>query len=175
MPDVLTHVLVGFIVGMLLAFHYEWIRAPHLTLVMLGALSPDFVKIVLVVPDAAVEAFLNVPFSWQPLHLLGGNLLVLILFALLVAPEYRKRVFLLFALGATSHHVLDLLLLKASGYAYSVLWPLTQYQPPAGMLYRSSDRWPLVVAGVIASSVWLLHRRRRLERTHPSVEITGDP
>ena len=158
MADVLTHVLAGYIIGMLLAFRYEWIRAPHVTLVMFGALSPDLVKVSLVLDDATVTSLLGVPFAWQPLHTLGGNLVVILLAVLLLAPEYRKRAFLLLVVGAASHHVLDLLLLNASGYAYPVLWPITEYSPPAGMLYRSSDRWPLVVAMVVAVGVLVVDR-----------------
>lgn len=162
MPDVLTHVLVGYILGMLVASRFDSIRAPHVTLVMLGALSPDFKKIALLVPDVTVESVLGLPFSWLPLHTLGGNLAVIAIIALLVTPAYRTRAFLLLALGATSHHALDLLLLNASGYAYPVLWPLTEYHPPAGMLYRSSDQWPLVVAGALAVVVWQASARTAL-------------
>lgn len=161
MPDVLTHVLIGYVLGMALAVRYKWVRAPHVTLVMLGALSPDFVKVALVVPGVTVESILGLPFSWLPLHTLGGNLVVIAVAALLVSPEYRKRAFLLMALGAASHHALDLLLLNASGYAYPVLWPLTEYHPPAGMLYSSYDRWPVVVAAAIAVVVWQGYERTR--------------
>lgn len=162
MPDVLTHVLAGYILGMLVASRSEWIRAPQVTLVMLGALSPDFMKIVLLVPDETVESVLGLPFSWLPLHTLGGNLVTVAIIVLLVTPASRKRAFLLLAFGAVSHHALDLLLLNASGYAYPVLWPLTEYHPPAGMLYRSSDRWPLVVATALAVVVWQASKRTAL-------------
>ena len=89
--------------------------------------------------------------------------MVILLAVLLLAPEYRKPALLLLVVRADSHHVLDLLLQNASGYAYPVLWPLTEYSPPAGMLYRSSDRWPLVVAGLVAAVVWVGHRYSRRE------------
>lgn len=158
MPDILTHVLVGYVLGMALSFRYESLRPGHVTLVMFGALSPDFKKVALLVSDEIVEAVVGVPFAWLPLHTLGGTLVVIAVTGLLVAPEYRRRTFLLVALGAASHHALDLLLLNASGYAYPVLWPLTEYRPPAGMLYRSSDRWPVLVAGLGAIVVWLANR-----------------
>jgi membrane-bound metal-dependent hydrolase YbcI (DUF457 family) len=86
---------------------------------------------------------------------------VLALATLLLAPEYRKRAFLLLVLGAASHHVLDLLLVDASGYAYPLFWPLSEYRPPRGMLYLSSDRWPALVAGTLAAVVWRCHRNSR--------------
>lgn len=167
MPDILTHVLVGYILGMMLSFRYEWLRAPYVTLVMFGAISPDLVKIGLVVPEEVVASTTGVPFAWLPLHTLGGNLVVIVAMALLVEPEYRKPAILLVPLGAASHHALDLLLLNAPGYAYPVLWPLTEYRPPAGMLYRSSDRWPALVTSIGAVVVWLLHRRGCM---HPEID-----
>lgn len=160
MADLLTHVLVGYIIGMLLAFHYDWIGTPHVTLVMIGAASPDLTRIDLVIPAQLIEATLGIPFEWSPFHYLGGNLLVLLIGALLIAPRWRKRAFFLLVLGAMSHHTLDLLLLNASGYAYPVLWPFTEYHLPAGMLYRSSDRLPTFIALIAASAVFLSHRNR---------------
>lgn len=159
MADVLTHVLVGYIIGTSLAIRYEWMGPRHVTLVMIGALSPDFVKISLVIPSAAVADVLGVPFSWSPLHTVGGSVVVILLGSLLLAPRFRKRAILLLAIGAASHHVLDVALLTSTGYSYAVFWPLTEYRPPSGGLYRSSDRWPALVAGLVATVVWLVRRR----------------
>lgn len=163
MADVLTHVLVGYVLGVILSVRYEWLRPAHVTLVMIGALSPDFVKIQLLVPDGLVAALVGTSFSWDPLHTLGGNLLVLLLGTLCVPPEERRRAFSLLVAGAVTHHVLDVSLLTVSGYAYAVFWPLTAYQPPSGGLYLSTDAWPTLVAVALAAAAWLL-RHRRLER-----------
>lgn len=165
MPDILTHVLVGYSLGSLLTVRYEWLTAEYVTLVMLGALTPDLTKIALVLPSEQIEVLFGVPFDWFALHMLGGNLIIVLLGTLLVAPKYRTRVLALLALGAGSHHILDLLLFNVSGYAYAVLWPLTQYHPPAGMLYLSSDRWPALVAGGIAVLLWWTHRLSADENT----------
>lgn len=159
MTDVLTHVIAGYIIGTLLAMRYEWMRPAHVTLVMIGALSPDFVKIQLLVPDGLVASVLGVPFSWSPLHTVGGAVLVLCLGTLALAPDERKRALVLFAIGASSHHVLDVLLLTPTGYSYAVFWPLTEYHLPSGGLYMSTDRWPAVVAGLSAVLVWVIARR----------------
>ena len=63
MADVLTHVLVGFIISVLLSFRYDWLGPEYVTLVMVGALSPDFTKIALVVPDGIVSSLLGVPYG----------------------------------------------------------------------------------------------------------------
>ncbi|MCU4975426.1 metal-dependent hydrolase [Halobacteria archaeon AArc-m2/3/4] len=160
MPDLLTHVIVGYIVGTLLSMRYVWMKPAHVTLVMIGALSPDFAKIQLVVPDGVAASILGVPFSWSPLHTVGGTVLVLCLGTLFFAPEYRMRALVLLAIGAGSHHVLDVLLLTPTGYAYAVFWPLTEYRPPSGGLYVSTDRWPAVVAGISALFVWAIAHYR---------------
>ncbi|QRV15778.1 metal-dependent hydrolase [Haloterrigena salifodinae] len=159
-PDVLTHVLVGYILGTLLSFRYARLRSAHVTLVMAGALVPDLMKIQLLVPDGLVAHVLGVPFTWSPIHTLVGSALVVGLGALFVTPAQRPLAVALLAVGAGSHHALDLLLVTASGDAYAVFWPLLEYRPPAGDLYLSSDRWPAVVAGVGALCIRIVARRR---------------
>ncbi|WP_076609733.1 metal-dependent hydrolase [Natronorubrum thiooxidans] len=161
MPDVLTHVLVGYVIGMLLSVRHEGVRPAHVTLVMIGALSPDFAKIQLFVPDGLVAAVLSVSFSWSPLHTLTGTVLVVCLGALLAAPGCRRLVIALLVIGALSHHALDLLLMTPTGEAYGVFWPITEYRLPAGGLYLSSDRWPALVSGLAAIGAWALARRYR--------------
>lgn len=160
MPDLLTHVLVGFVIGTVLSVRYESLGPEHVTLAMIGALSPDFVKIYLAVPDYLVAASLGIPFSWSPLHTLGGSAIVVCLGALLVTPDQRKRAIALFAIGAASHHALDLLLLTATGYSYPAFWPASDYRLPSADLYLSSDRWPAAVAGIGAALAWLGRRYR---------------
>ncbi len=161
MPDVLTHVLIGYVIGMGLSFRYEWVRPAHVTLVMIGALSPDFAKADLFVSDWVVQSLLGIPFSWSPLHTLGGTILVVLLGSLLVAPEYRWHALALVAIGAASHHALDLALMTPTGRTYAVFWPFTERRLPAGGLFLSSDRWPALVAGGLAALVWGIDRYRR--------------
>lgn len=165
--DVLTHVLVGYVLGMVLAVRYDWMGPAHVTIVMVGALAPDFVKAEIFLPDGLMQYLLGIPFSWAPLHTLGGTILVGLLTALLLAPEYRWHALALFAIGAGSHHVLDIALMNATGQAYAVFWPFLDYRPPAGGLYLSSDRWPAVVAGLAAVAMWALGRYRGT-RAEPS-------
>lgn len=170
MADVLTHVLVGYVAGTALSVRYDRVGPEHVTLVTFGSLSPDLAKAALLVPNAAVEAALGITFSWFGLHLLGGSVAVALLVALLVAPSHRAGAFGLVLLGAATHHGLDLLLLNASGYAYPVLWPLTGYSPPAGMLYLSSDRWPAAVAGALALAASRVRRRADGDRDDVSTD-----
>jgi hypothetical protein len=162
MPDVLTHVFVGYVLGSLLAARVDRLESGHVTLVMAGALSPDFTKIKLLLPDATVEAALGVPFSWFPLHALGGTVVVSLLAGLVVDPRHRRLTVVLVALGAGSHFLLDGLLLTPTGHTAAFLWPLSTYRPPAGMLYLSTDRLPALVAGSGAGIVWVWRRRARV-------------
>ncbi|PSP78717.1 metal-dependent hydrolase [Halobacteriales archaeon QS_4_69_225] len=166
MPDVLTHVLVGYVVGTLLTAVREDVGPAEVTLVMVGALSPDFVKIELLVPAASVEAALGVPFSWEPLHTAVGGVVVALLSGLVVGAERRRRTVALVAVGAATHLFLDALLFDPTGYAFRPLSPLSTYRPPAGMLYLSSDRWPAAVAATAAAATWAWRRYRR--RVTPS-------
>jgi len=99
--DVLTHVLVGYVIGTLLSIRYERLRRAHVTLVMIGALSPDFAKIDLLFPDELRQLPARHPFSWAPLHLLGGTIVVTLFGSLLFAPEYRRDVVV--AIGRRHH------------------------------------------------------------------------
>lgn len=161
MPDLLTHALVGYAIGTALSIRYGRLDRSHVTLVMLGALSPDLAKVGLVVPDAVVSGLLGVPFRWSPLHTVGGTVLVAGLCAVLFAPEYRRTALALVALGAASHHCLDLGLVTPTGETYAAFWPLTSARLPTGDLYLSTDRWPALVAGSAAVLVRAVARGRR--------------
>jgi hypothetical protein len=169
MPDVLTHVLVGYVVGSLVAEWRDEVGPAGVTLVMAGALSPDFVKVKLLVPAPYLEAALGLPFSWAPIHAITGAVVVALVAGLLVGREYRRATVALVALGAATHLFLDGLLLTPSGYAARFLVPFGTYRAPAGMLYLSSDRWPAAVAGVAAACIWAWRRyRTRQEAVTPS-------
>lgn len=162
MPDLLTHVLVGYCLGTALSFRLEWVRPAHVTMVMVGAMVPDLAKIDLVIPWRAMVSLLELPWGWTALHTLGGTVVSLLLVALCVSPHCRWRIAWLLAIGIASHHALDLALITRTGLAYPVFWPLTAYQPPAGGLFYSWDRWPAAVSGLVAICLWRL--RVRLEQ-----------
>lgn len=159
MPDLLTHALVGFVVGTALSWRDDRVTAPFVTLVMVGALSPDLNRIELLVPDPTVETLVGIPWTWTPLHRLGGTVLVVAVAALLVHRRHRRLTVALLAAGATSHYALDFLLYKPSGLTSPLLWPFTVHRFAVEGIYLSSDRWLAVVAGGAALCVWLIDRR----------------
>lgn len=159
MPDLLTHVLVGFVVGTALSARYRWVSNPYVTVAMVGALLPDVAKVAMVVPSAVVESALGLPFSWFAIHTPLGSLLLAGAGALLVGDGHRRRVLALLIVGAASHHALDALLLSATGFSYALAWPLSAVNPPSPGLYLSSDRWPAAVAVVASAVAWRARRR----------------
>ncbi len=154
MPDLLTHVLAAYVLATLLSFRYEWITPQYVTAAMVGAVVPDLAKISLLVPSYQVGSALGVPFDWFAIHTIGGSLVVIALCALLTGASHRRRVFLLLALGAASHHALDALLITSTGYSYAIFWPVSTYHPPSPGLFLSTDRWPAAVSGAAAATVW---------------------
>ncbi|MFP9191236.1 metal-dependent hydrolase [Natrialbaceae archaeon A-CW1-1] len=165
MAELLTHVLVAYVLATVLSWRLEWITPAFVTVAMIGAITPDLSRFDLLIPADVIEATLGIPFDWGAFHTLGGTVLVVGIGALLVPREYRTRVAALLLLGALSHHALDLLLINPSGYSYSVFIPLSQYQPPTPNLYRSSDQWPALLSAALATVVWRVDLR---SREHPS-------
>lgn len=173
MPDWLTHVLVGYALATALSVRLAWLSPRYVTLAMVGALLPDLTKLKLLVPAEAVTATLGVPFDWMAFHTLAGTLVAVLFVAALVPAEYRRRALLVLALGATSHHALDLLLVQPSGLTYPVLWPLTDFRAPSVDLYLSSDREPALVAATLALLV--RYARDRVDPAHslPEADASG--
>ncbi|QKG92028.1 metal-dependent hydrolase [Halorubrum salinarum] len=159
MADLFTHILFGYSLGIVLSWRYEWISYPLLTVVMIGSTLPDLNRIDLVIPEETITALLGIPFTWSPLHRVGGTLLIVCLGALLVANTYRRVVFTLLAIGASSHYALDFLLYKPSGISGPLLWPFVTHGIAIDGFYLSSDRLPVVVAAALAGLLWIMDRR----------------
>jgi hypothetical protein len=155
MTDVLTHVFVGFIIGTALSFRFKWLRRPFVTVVMVGALLPDVAKISMVIPPETVESTFGVTFDWFGFHTPFGTTIVAGIGALLVSDIHRKRVFVLLLLGASSHYVLDSILMSPSRFAYTLLWPFRVQLIPLPMWILSSDRLPAMFTGGVALVLWL--------------------
>ena len=173
MAELLTHVLAAYVLATALSWRYEWLTSPYVTVAMAGAITPDLSRFDLLFPAETIEATFGVPFDWGAFHTLGGTILVVAVGALLTPARYRWKVAAMLALGALSHHALDLLLINPSGYSYSVFWPLTQHQPPTPNIYLSSDRWPALVSRLVAAIVWAIDRhliKDPVEEQSPTLE-----
>jgi hypothetical protein len=160
MPDLLTHALAAYSLGIVCSWRVEWLDTPYVTAMMVGAFVPDLVKVKLLVPSAEIGATLGIPFSWLPLHTLTGVLLSVLLLAGLVAdPRTRRQVLLTSGGGALSHLMLDALLRTPTGRGGPVFWPITEYQPPTPGLYLSTEPWPTALFLGVAVLVVVADRR----------------
>ncbi|MFB6102871.1 MAG: metal-dependent hydrolase [Haloplanus sp.] len=159
MADLLTHVLVTYVLATLLSIRDDRITPAAVTLAMVGGTLPDLNRIGLLVPAEAVEAAFGVPFAWDALGTVGGVAVTVALGTLLVPPRLRRVTVAMLSLGAASHFLLDYLLLFPSGYTHPYLWPITDRALPGPDLYLSSDRWP--AAAAIAAAVLVGYLKRR--------------
>lgn len=159
MADLYTHVLVGYMIGVVLSWRYEWLGNPFVVVVMAGAILPDLNRIELLLSAATIEAAIGFPFSWTPLHRAGGTFLIVCLGALLAAKQYRRAVFALLFLGAASHYLLDFWLYKPSGVSGPLLWPFITDGFRIPGFYLSSDRWPAIVSTAGAIAIWIVDRK----------------
>lgn len=162
MPDLLSHVLVAYVVVQVLAWRVDRLSKPHAVVAMAGALLPDLVKVTMFVPPSEVASLLGVAFSWLPLHRLGGIVAVAGILAGFVESRARGTVFVLLLGGAAIHLLLDLFLARPGPWTYDLLYPLTRWRAPVlGLdLYHSFDRWPSLASGALAAAVALLTRYR---------------
>jgi len=160
MPDFFSHVAVAYVVLQITAWRVRWLDTPLIVVGLAGALVPDAVKIGLLVPSYEVAAALGRPFSWSPLHRLGGAVVTAAIASLLVERDQRRVVFGLLVFGLLSHLALDALLARPGPYTYDMLYPLTDWPVPFLDLdlYLSSDYWPSVASGAAAAAVFALTR-----------------
>ena len=160
MPDLLAHAFLAYAILRGLSWRYDWLTTPYVTAGMAGAFIPDIVKISLILPSATVEALLGIPFSWAPLSRLGGTVICVLIGAVLVDKPQRRPTLLVLSIGAVSHLLTDALLVKATGRAFPILWPLTRWRPPTPGLYLSTQPEPTIVTGALAALVWGASRWR---------------
>ena len=159
MVDLLTHVLSVYVVLTIASWYVDGIDA-YVGVGMIGAIVPDLAKARLLIDPDTIESILQIPFSWNAFHRLGGVLVVVGIGSLLFDPKHRSRVFGFLCVGAISALVLDLGVIRAGGVAPPYLYPFSWYEPPAANLYLSSDQWPAIVASAFAIGTWLVDRKR---------------
>jgi hypothetical protein len=149
MAELLTHILVPYVLLTVVSWRYEWVTDRWIVIGMAGGAIPDLVKIKLLVESYTIESLLGVPFSYSPISSLGG--VILIAGAITVFFErHRKRVFGLLWGGGVTALLVDGLRVFASGRSGFWLYPFTWWRPPTPSLYVTSD--PRVLASSILLS-----------------------
>ena len=163
MADLLTHLLVPYVLLTVASWRVDWIDQRWVVVGMGGAAIPDLVKTEIVLHEGTVEALLGVPFSYDPLSSLGGVLLVAGIITLAFEKQHWQRVFGLVTFGGLTSLLLDGLRVYADGRASAYLYPVTNWRPPTLSLYVSSDPRILVIVLAIAGVVALVDRRQRAD------------
>ncbi|MHC3379846.1 metal-dependent hydrolase [Haloarcula sp. H-GB5] len=161
MADLLTHLLVPYILLTVASWRVDWLDQRWVVVGMGGAAIPDLVKVGIVVDKRIVEALIGVPFSYVPLSTLGGVLLLAGIIAVAFERRHWRPVFGLVTFGGLTSLLLDGMRVYADGRASAWLYPFTNWRPPTPSLYVSSDPTVLVVALLTAGTVAVLDRRMR--------------
>ena len=174
MADVLTHVLVAYVIATLLSWRYEWFSPALVTAVMAGALLPDLVKIRLVLPSDTVSAMLGIPFNWAPFHKIGGIVAVIAIITVIVPRAMRAATFISLSMGSFEHLLLDSFLYWPDGLASPMLWPISDFQFAVDGFYKSWDRWPLAITLALVVLVFAASRYRDSRPEDRPDAIPGD-
>lgn len=162
LADLLTHVLVAYVLATVLSWRFEWLSRPLVTAVLVGAVIPDLGHIAgAAIPAETVSATLGVPFSWRPFHLLGGTAAVVAILTLATDRRYARQLLLALALGAGSHYLVDLFKITETGRSWSLFWPLTSTQLPIPAVYVSAEQWPVVVLILLTTLTWVANRAKQ--------------
>lgn len=158
MADLLTHVLVAYVLLTVASWRVDAISPPWIAVGMAGAAIPDLVKVRIVLEESVVESALGAEFSWTPLSTLGGVVFVAAAITLAFDRRYWRRVYGSLVAGGLLSLVVDGLRVYADGRTGPWLYPATWWRPPTPSLYVTSDPRVLVVALVVAASVFAVDR-----------------
>jgi len=158
MADLLTHVLVPFVLLTPLRWRFTQIQRRWIVVGMAGGAVPDLVKIGIVLDSDAIEAATGLPFSYAPISSLGGVLILAGGIAVLFAGRVRQAYSYLFV-GGFSALLLDGMRMFADGRADFWLYPVW-WRPPSPNLYVSSDPRVAAVAVALALAVFAADRYR---------------
>ena len=161
MADLLTHVLVPFVLLTPASWRFDRLSKRWIVLTMAGAAIPDLVKIDNVLDEGLIQTALGVPFSYDPISTLGGVLVIARAITLCFGTE-RRRVYAVLVFGGLTSLVLDGLRVFVDGQANFWLYPFVWWRPPTPSLYVTSDPGVLVVALAASTLVFLLDRYRNV-------------
>jgi hypothetical protein len=157
MADLLTHILVPYVLLTVASWRFDWLTKRWIVIGMAGAAVPDLVKIRILLDNDVIESLLGMPFSYSSISSLGGVLLIAGGITVFFERQ-RRRVFLFLLFGGFSSLIVDGLRVFASGQSGFWLYPFTWWRPPTPSLYVTSDIRVLVVAIIASAVVFALDR-----------------
>lgn len=158
MAELLTHVLIAYVVLTIAGWRVDWLTPRWVALGTVGALLPDLNQLGRLLSGPAIERLFGIPFAYEALHTLGGVALLAGLGGLFFAE--RRRAFSVLAAGGLSHLLLDALKIHADGRAGTWLYPLTWWRHPSPDLYVSANPRVLAAAFVCATLAFAMDRYR---------------
>jgi hypothetical protein len=157
MADLLTHVLVAYVLLTVASWRVEAITTRWITIGMAGAAIPDLIKIQLLLPRGFVTDLVGIETSLAPISTFGGVLLIAGAIAVFFERERRVAYAYLVGGGCTSL-VVDGLRVFVTGRSGHWLYPFTWWQPPTPSLYVTSDPRVPAIAVAVSLVVYVVDR-----------------
>lgn len=169
MAEVLTHVLVAYVVFTIASWWSNRIEPQWVVVAMVGAILPDLDQLDLVLDADTITTALGIPFGWGALHTIGGVMLLSGIGALLFTTRRQQvMAFLMLLGGGITHLALDAVKAWGDGYNGVYLYPFSWWRNPTPGWYVSADRWVLVLTAILAFVVFVLDRHMRTEEPDPT-------
>jgi len=157
MADLLTHVLVPYLLLTPASWRFADLDRRWIPVAMGGAAIPDLSKLSLLIDARTVESVIGYPFTYQAISSLGGVLLIAAAIALVFA-ESRRAAYGWLVFGGVTALVLDGLRAFADGYANPWLYPLVYDRLPTPSLYVTADPLVPFLAVTAALAVFTVDR-----------------
>ena len=154
MADLLTHILVPYVILTVVSWQFDWLTKRWIIIGMAGAAIPDLVKINILLDHSVIESFLGMPFSYAPISSLGGVLFITGAITVFFQ-RHRRQVFAFLVFGGLTSLVVDGLRVFADGQSGFWLYPFTWIRPPTPSLYVTSDVRVLITAMIISAVVFI--------------------
>lgn len=161
MADLLTHVLITYILLTIVAWVLPVIERRYIVLSMVGAGIPDLVKIGYFIDSERVETILGIPFSFGVFSTLGATILIAGIVTMFFRRP-RRTIYAYILIGAFSGLLVDGLRSFADGRADFWLFPLW-WRPPTPSLYITSDFRVLAATLFVSAAVCLIDRQKFAE------------
>lgn len=158
MSDLLTHVLVAYLLFAIVEWRIDGFHPTYISLGMVGAVLPDLSKVRWVI-GSFPDGILPVPFSWLAVHRLGAILVIAAIGALLFERGRRRGVFAILTAGAFLHLLMDAMNARADGLTPPYFYPLSWARVPTVDVWVSTEIWPSLLAVVAVGIFWALKRR----------------
>lgn len=155
MADLLSHVLVAYVVLTVAGWRLDWLSREWVVVGMGGAIIPDLQRLDLLVDSTAVEGLLGIPFTYDHLGTLGGLVLVAALVTVAFERRWWGRVYGLLLAGGLSHLLVDGMRVWADGRAGAWLFPVFPgWRPPSPNLYVTANPVIPLLAALVAALVF---------------------